>query len=185
MLGAKNLDKADSKKRFRNEEEDKQEYLTEDEQDGKVAGKSKRENVQKTMKKTQIQNTNTNAQHFFSRLFLPLNTHALPRFCTESLQRICVEYKISNELHVIKQLNAIASDRNTPRNLLLTLFFLLFNIDTELKTIVLQNESTATQRKVCQFALLLRHEIIPQFFIDEKKQLYKFVESCEEAYLLA
>ena len=187
MLSSKNLaDSKENKKRFRNEEDDQEEH-----ENG--AGQAKSENLQKTIKKTQIQNTNVitnvitnvNAQHFFSRLFLPLNTHALPSFCIESLQRISVEYKIDNKIHVMKQLKAIASEPNAPRNLLLALFFLLFNIDTKMKTIVLQSESKPTQNKVCQFSLLLRQEITPKFFVEEQQQLYKFVEKCEEAYLLA
>lgn len=187
MLGSKNLvDSTENKKRFRNEEDNQEEHQNR-------AGQAQSENLHKTIKQTQIQNTNVmanvitnaNAQHFFGRLFLPLNTHALPSFCVESLQRISVEYKIDNEIHVMKQLKAIASEPNASRNLLLTLFFLLFNIDTKMKTIVLQSESKSTQNKICQFSLLLRQEITPKFFVDEQEQLYKFVEKCEEAYLLA
>ena len=193
MLGAQNLKRADSRKRFRNEEEHQEEHSKEHpkehpkeyKKNGEEAGKATPENLQKTIKNNQIQNTNASAQHFFSRLFLPLNTHALPSFCIESLERICAEYKIDNEIPVIKQLKNITSIPNAPRNLLLALFFLLFNIDTRMKTIVLESESNVIQKKVCQFALLLRHEITPKFFIDEQQQLYKFVEACEEAYLLA
>ena len=68
---------------------------------------------------------------------------------------------------------------------LLAVFFLLLNVDQTLKKHIMAIEIVQNHRKLERFFLDLRRTIVVQFSINESISITKFVEQCEEFYVLA
>tara|TARA_B100001758_G_scaffold247914_1_gene268484 strand:+ start:20105 stop:20542 length:438 start_codon:yes stop_codon:yes gene_type:complete len=68
---------------------------------------------------------------------------------------------------------------------LLVIFFLLLNVDQTLKKEVMKLEVETNYAKLERFLLDLRRTLVVQFSINEDITLIKFVELCEEYWVLA
>ena len=68
---------------------------------------------------------------------------------------------------------------------LLVVFFLLLNVDQTLKNEIMKLEIEANHAKLERFLLDLRRTLVVQFSINEDITLTKFVEQCEEYWVLA
>lgn len=68
---------------------------------------------------------------------------------------------------------------------LLVIFFLLLNVDQTLKNEIMKLEIEANHAKLERFLLDLRRTLVVQFSINEDITLTKFVEQCEEYWVLA
>ena len=67
----------------------------------------------------------------------------------------------------------------------LTVFFLLLNIETELKDKIMQKEETENHEKLTRFFLDLEASVVTKFICNEKMSIWEFINLCEETYVLA
>ena len=67
----------------------------------------------------------------------------------------------------------------------LAVFFLLLNVDADLKNTIMHMEVTNNHAKLTRFMLDLRNERVPLFFTNEKETVVDFVDKCMDNYLIA
>lgn len=68
---------------------------------------------------------------------------------------------------------------------LVALFFLLLNVDADLKDFVLTTEAVVRRDKVTRFMLDLKRHAVLRFFSDDTVSVSAFVQNCRETYLLS
>lgn len=86
----------------------------------------------------------------------------------------------TSELDILRQHVSVMGHRR-----LLVAFFCLLNIDHVLKQRLMQVEMELKQRKLVRFFMDLKREAIPSFFATEDVSPQRFVDVCEELYVLA
>ena len=83
-------------------------------------------------------------------------------------------------LHNIRQ-----SVRSAHTNKKMMLFFLLLNVDNDLKTCIMQHEPLPTQRKIARFLQDLRQVVVPGFYVNDGTSAQSFVTQCMELYIIS
>ena len=68
---------------------------------------------------------------------------------------------------------------------LLSVFFLLLNVDAVLKDRIVAMDSDTNMRKMARFLMDLRNILAVRFFTDERCSPMIFVEECVDCYLLS
>jgi len=96
------------------------------------------------------------------------NKHTFP-FCASSIQNICREYTIPEYDTTITYIRELINTKDMSYTDSLALFFLLLNIDTQLKQSMIVSESEAQRSKLCNFFMNLRKHIIPDFMAHAKR----------------
>lgn len=115
------------------------------------------------------------------RIFMSINHKHLQQFCSESLGSICKQYAIPEHNSTVQCLRGLIQDEIE----LLALFFLLFDIDTELKHTMMESDTEPQRRKIGNFSMNLRKHIIPQFLTDDSSTPANFVTRCSDAWSVA
>lgn len=77
------------------------------------------------------------------------------------------------------------SVRNANMNKKMMLFFLLLNVDNDLKTCIMQHEPLPTQRKIARFLQDLRQTVVPNFYVNNSTSAQSFVTECMELYIIS
>ena len=95
------------------------------------------------------------------RLMLPVNVEPLREHCEQSLSRVCAEYNVATSLAVICELRQSIVQMSFTN--CLALFFLLLNIDTDLKHGLMQSEVRSQQGRCANFFQNLRIYMIAEF----------------------
>ena len=67
----------------------------------------------------------------------------------------------------------------------LLLFFLLLNVDTDLKYVILEHEHISIQRKLVRFFEDLKTELVPKLFTDDRITPSEFVSQCRDLYIIS
>jgi len=124
-------------------------------------------------------------QQFIPRITLPQNEASLRLCCADTLERICDEYEIPALVTIFRTLHAFTVDPEESKTSMIALFFLCLDIDVQLKEMMINAESDSMKRKLTGFFVRLRNEIIPMFLCEEQMEVETFVQTCQEAYLLA
>ena len=75
--------------------------------------------------------------------------------------------------------------RNANMNKKMMLFFLLLNVDNDLKTCIMQHEPLPTQRKIARFLQDLRQTVVPNFYVNNSTSAQSFVTECMELYIIS
>ncbi len=121
-------------------------------------------------------------QQLIPRLLLRVNDEHLRRYCHDSLTRICHEYSVSPDLPVVRNVRESVSVLSFTGAL--ALFFLLLNIDTDLKQALMQSEQKQ-QDKCVNFFMNLRKHMVPEFMSNETSDAIHFTQQCEDAWTVA
>lgn len=135
--------------------------------------------------KTLLRNSCWHTCHYYQlipRLQFAVNEQQLRLQCLNSLQNICALYDVPQEHSTVVGLKTIASAQQSSHTMLLTLFFILFNIDTTLKEQMLRSEPTAVQRKIGHFSMHIREQAIPKFMSSERHSIRQLCEECIDAW---
>ena len=124
----------------------------------------------------------TGQQQLITRLLLPVNHEHLKRYCHQRLAYISAEYSLPADTLVLEHLrDHIAALSLTNAR---ALFFILLNIDTDLKQ-TLMNIEQSQQGKCANFFMNLRRHVIPEFMSNEQSSAIAFTESCADAWSVA
>lgn len=115
------------------------------------------------------------------RIFMSINHKHLEQFCAQSLSSICKQYAIPEYNSTVQCLRYLIQDKIE----LLALFFLLLDIDTELKNSMMESDTEQQRRKIGNFSMNLRKHIIPQFLTDDASTPAIFVTRCSDAWSVA
>ena len=67
----------------------------------------------------------------------------------------------------------------------LAVFFLLLNVDADLKSMIMDMEVRNNHAKLTRFMLDLRKERVPLFYTNERQTVVDFVDKCMDNYLIA
>ena len=124
----------------------------------------------------------TGQQQLITRLLLPVNHEHLKRYCQQSLTRISAEYGLQADAQVLRHLreHIPALSLTNAR----ALFFILLNIDTNLKQTLMDSERSQ-QGKCANFFMNLRRHVIPEFMSNEHSSAIAFTERCADAWSVA
>jgi hypothetical protein len=134
---------------------------------------AEQENVSK------ITNVHNLIQHFFNEECIWI-LKSLTRNGINSLREDYFGGRSTLELDQLEKLVTTA-----PHNILLGLFFLVLNVDSNLKEAVLNFESPQNHRKIERFLMDLKTPIVSNFCIDDTISIQKFIDQCWEAYIVA
>jgi hypothetical protein len=116
--------------------------------------------------------------HFVLLLLNPINAHSLHEAVAAALARLRAAYDAPELLRLAEQHAA------QPHRVQLAIFFVLLNIDIDLKQYVLDTDLAFNASKLCRFFVDLRSHV-DTLFATEQMSLLDFVDACEEAYVLA
>ena len=75
--------------------------------------------------------------------------------------------------------------QSAKHTILLTLFFLLLNVDTTLKEFLLTSEDDIRKSKIVRFYLDLKQHVVVRFVESDGMTATEFVDLCHEFYLLS
>lgn len=113
----------------------------------------------------------------------PFNIGMLKEWTLRSIKNIEDVYFLGRSTVELDQLRQHVSVMSHKR--ILVVFFCLLNIDNLLKSQVLQVETEDKQRKLVRFFIDLKSEAVARFFSTEEISTQRFVDMCEELYVLA
>ena len=116
------------------------------------------------------------------RMQFSVNMPHLQEHCVQSIRNICGLYDIPTNNSVIEKLRSIIFEPKTSHNMLLALFYLLFNLDTTLKNNIVQAEPLPTQKKVTHFAMHIRDIVIPDYMNTESQRIMTLIDNCADAW---
>tara|TARA_B100000902_G_scaffold306432_1_gene295045 strand:- start:164 stop:637 length:474 start_codon:yes stop_codon:yes gene_type:complete len=116
------------------------------------------------------------------RMQFSVNMRHLQDYCAQSIRNICALYDIPTSNSVIEKLHSIIHEPKTSHNMLLALFYLLFNLDTTMKNNMMQAEPVATQKKITHFAMHIRDVVIPDYMNTESQRVMALVDNCSDAW---
>ena len=122
-------------------------------------------------------------QNIILRLFCVINRNLVTQLITDSidnLTEIYFEGRHTSETNSIRtQLPGFSHSQ------LLSVFFLLLNIDQALKETVMAMDVTQNHRKITRFYMDLKLDAVVKFFSTEAMSVSDFVDYCEELYIIA
>ena len=81
--------------------------------------------------------------------------------------------------------NITAELQNASPNAKLQMFFLLLNVDVNLKCVVMQHEHISVQHKLVRFFDDLRIDLVPKLFTDDRITSDQFVNQCIDLYIIS
>ena len=116
-------------------------------------------------------------------IFSPNSKQILLNFINESLHNITRTFFEGSRPPEIENLVTIAESQSHTK--LLILFFLLLNVDADLKGKILEMEDECRHKKLVRFFLDLKHHYIIKFLTDMSITLAEFVQLCHECYIQA
>jgi len=109
---------------------------------------------------------------------MSVNETHISTFCTQSLTRLCTEYALAEENATIECINSLINGEQMSRTDALALFFLLLNIDTQLKECMMVSEAEAQRGKLTNFCMNLRKHLVPEFMAVDQCNSSTFVTRC-------
>jgi len=116
-------------------------------------------------------------------IFSPNSQQILLNFIDESLHNITRTFFDGSRPPEIERLETISKSQSHTK--LLILFFLLLNVDADLKGKILEMEDPCRHEKLIRFFLDLKHHYIIKFLTDMSITLAEFVQLCHECYIQA
>lgn len=123
------------------------------------------------------------SQNILLRLFSPLNITELQLLIEESIKNICIEYYNSQSTFEIDKLRAFS--RTCSHVDKIGIFFLLLNIDQQMKEFIMNVDGNLNGRKLTRFFADLKLHAVPKFFSSENSTISQFVDECEDTYVIA
>lgn len=102
---------------------------------------------------------------------------------TQSLDSVLATFNTPQVAREIDRLRAIVADAS--HGTLCAVFFLLLNVDANLKEMIVAMDSDANQHKMARFLTDLRNVLAVRFFTNERCTPMIYVEECVDCYLLS
>jgi hypothetical protein len=124
-------------------------------------------------------------QHLIPRILMPLNHTHVKQYCLESLERICLEYHVSMQHNTVCNIRNMVHHESCSYMKAIALFFLLLNVDSQMKKCIIESESQAQQNKCSNFFMNLRRHIVPQFMSSEATEMLVFTTQCRDMWTAA
>lgn len=120
---------------------------------------------------------------------------ALPQLCTDVNASIMLEYieasvvYISNTFFNGRMSTQLTQLRDTARCCTrltrVAIFFLLLNVDMDLKKKIYDLEVECNHKKITRFMSDLRESIVTTFLVSEHQSVLDFVDACQDGYIIA
>lgn len=129
-----------------------------------------------------------NSEHLpllIPRILMSINYKHVRTFCEHSLASVCKQYAIPTHNATIQCIQAIIREENASHVELLAIFFLLFNIDTELKNRMMVSDTEQQRGKIENFSMNLRKYLVTEFLSADKSNAAHFVTQCSDAWTVA
>ena len=117
------------------------------------------------------------------RLFLPFNISRLTTLCHLSLAHIVQDFNLDPNCSYISTIRSNLETR-TNHVYMLSIFFLLLNVDLKLKSFLLNTDKT-NHAKMVRFFVDLRNNSVVCYLHETSTSNTVFLENCKEAWLLA
>jgi hypothetical protein len=118
-------------------------------------------------------------------MLMSVNHRHVQTFCAQSLRSICQQYRVPYEHPTVQCIDAVINSNPLSHTDALALFFMLLNIDTQLKESMLLSESAMQQRKLGNFYMNMRKHIVPSFIAADECESAVFVTGCVDAWEVA
>jgi hypothetical protein len=119
------------------------------------------------------------------RILMSVNDKYTLPFCASCIKNICSQYAISEHNTTIAYIVELINTQPMSHIDSLALFFLLLNVDTQLKQSMMVSESETQRSKLYNFFMNLRKHIIPDFMANEQCTSSAFVSRCSDAWSVA
>lgn len=116
---------------------------------------------------------------------MSINYKHVKTFCINSLESVCRQYGLSEQNSTVQVVKSLINMDNTSHIELLAIFFLLLNIDTNLKESMMRSDTEQQQRKIENFCMNLRKHIVTGYLSMDKSSTESFVTQCSEAWAVA
>jgi len=123
--------------------------------------------------------------HFIPRVLMPLNHPHVKHYCLQSLSRICIEYNLHTEQAPVCNIRSMVNCETFSYMKSIALLFLLINIDSHIKKMILDSETPAQQLKCANFFMNLRRHAVPNFMSNEGSEVIKFATQCQDLWSVA
>ena len=150
--------------------------------------KGRRENVKlvnasEFQRKTDTARKPASLPRVLERVFDRQSTALLRLLVERSLNTLSKTFYSGESAPEIADMRALAAAES--HTTLLALFFLLLNVDIDLKEHILTSEDPSRRDKLVRFMLDLRQHVTMRFFTNDATSPAAFVDMCREFYLLA
>jgi len=119
------------------------------------------------------------------RILMTVNYKHIPAFTSRSLDSICKEYAIPENHATILCIKSLINNKNMSHIDSLALFFLLLNIDTQLKESMMLSDTEMQRRKLSNFYMNLHKHIVPEFMAVDVCNTCTLVTQCSDAWSVA
>ena len=122
-------------------------------------------------------------QNIISRLFCVINRNLVTQLITESIANLTKIY--FGDKHTSETNSILTQLPGFSHSQLLSVFFLLLNIDQALKETVMTMDVPRNHRKITRFYMDLKLSAVVKFFTTESMSIAQFVDYCDELYIIA
>lgn len=116
-------------------------------------------------------------------MIMQVNSCLLLEYITSSINYISTTFFKGQRVSQLQQL--LNSATNCPHNIQVAIFFLLLNVDIELKEKIYNMEVEYNHNKLTRFFSDLRDTLVNDFLVSEKKDTLWFVSACRDGYIIA
>lgn len=116
---------------------------------------------------------------------MPVNHAHVRKYCVQSLARICHEYDVPAEHCTVCNIREGVQADSFSYTKTLALFFLLLNVDSEMKAAVIDSETPTQQGKCVNFFMNLRRHAVPHFMSQEGADVIAFATMCRDMWSVA
>lgn len=115
--------------------------------------------------------------------------------CTDTNASVMLEYieasivYISDTFFDSRMSTQLTQLRNTARSCVhstrVAIFFLLLNVDIELKRKIYDLEIQGNHKKITRFLTDLRESIVTEYLVSEEQSILDFVDACQQGYIIS
>jgi len=137
----------------------------------------------------QAKQSSDDMQHYYpmlvTRILMPVNYKYIPAICERSIKNVCDIYGIQVDHATIQSMKSMVQREQMSSTDFLALFFVLLNIDTNLKASMLQSETDIQKSKLCNFFMNLHKHLVPEFMAVNACNAITFVQRCSDAWSVA
>ena len=116
---------------------------------------------------------------------MPVNHAHVKNYCLQSLARICQEYNVPPEHSTVRNIREGVQTDGFSYIKSLALFFLLLNVDSEMKRAIIDSETPMQQGKCTNFFMNLRRHAVPHFMSHEGTDVIAFTSRCQDMWSVA
>lgn len=136
-------------------------------------------------KRPAAQVPNEHTPQLIPRILLPVNHTHVKQYCLQSLARVCQEYNVPTEHSTVCNIREGVEADSFSYIKSMALFFLLLNVDSEMKRMIIDSETPLLQGKCVNFFMNLRRHAVPHFMSHEGADVIAFAGKCKDMWSVA